>query len=77
MTDGNEIPFYKFLKFGAGGGEIKWYFTKFVVNRDGRVVRRFQPDGIYDPADSMDALEQYIQSLLDAPVTGTGKQTIE
>ena len=66
VTDGNEIPLYKFLK--AGSGEIKWYFTKFIVDRNGKVVRRFQPDEIYDPADSMDALEQCIQSLLDAPV---------
>ena len=66
VTGGNEIPLYKFLK--AGSGEIKWYFTKFVVDRNGRVVRRFQPDEVYDPADSMDALEQCIQSLLDAPV---------
>jgi len=66
VTGGNEIPLYKFLK--AGTGEIKWYFTKFVVDRDGRVVRRFQPDEVFDPADSMDALEECIKSLLDAPV---------
>ena len=75
VTAGNEIPLYRFLK--SGTGEIKWYFTKFVVDRNGRVVRRFQPDEVYDPADSMDALEETIKSLLDAPVPGAGKQTIE
>ena len=75
MTDGNEIPLYKFLK--AGSGEIKWYFTKFVIDRDGKVVRRFQPDEVYDPADSMDALEQCIQSLLDAPVPSMEKPSPE
>lgn len=75
VTDGNEIPLYKFLK--AGSGEIKWYFTKFVIDRNGKVVRRFQPDEVYDPADSMDALEECIKSLVDAPVPGAGKQTIE
>jgi len=68
VTDGNEIPLYRFLK--AGTGEIKWYFTKFVVDRSGKVVRRFQPDEVFDPADSMDELEKYIKSLLDAPVPG-------
>ncbi len=66
VTAGNEIPLYRFLK--AGSGEIKWYFTKFVIDRNGKVVRRFQPDEVFDPADSMDALEQCIQSLLDVPV---------
>ena len=77
VTAGNEIPLYRFLKSGPGGGEIKWYFTKFVVDRDGKVVRRFQPDEVYDPADSMDALEQYIKSLLDAPVPETEKPSPE
>ena len=75
VTDGNEIPLYKFLK--AGSGEIKWYFTKFVIDRNGKVVRRFQPDEVYDPADSMDALEETIKSLLDAPVPKTEKETTE
>ena len=75
VTAGNEIPLYRFLK--AGTGEIKWYFTKFVVDRNGKVVRRFQPDEVYDPADSMDALEQCIQSLLDASVPGEEKSSPE
>ena len=75
VTAGNEIPLFKFLK--EGSGEIKWYFTKFVVDRNGKVVRRFQPDEVYDPADSMDALEQCIQSLLDAPVPGAEKESFE
>ena len=77
VTAGNEIPLYRFLKSGASGGEIKWYFTKFVVDRDGKVVRRFQPDEVYDPADSMDALEQYVKSLLDAPVPGAEEPSPE
>jgi len=40
-------PLYKFLKaekkglFGTEG--IKWNFTKFLVDRDGRVVKRYSP----------------------------------
>ncbi|MBO7089857.1 MAG: redoxin domain-containing protein [Lentisphaeria bacterium] len=75
VTAENEIPLYKFLK--SGSGEIKWYFTKFVVDRDGRVVRRFQPDEVYDPADSMDALEECIKSLLEAPVPSMEKPSSE
>lgn len=75
VTGENEIPLYKFLK--TGSGEIKWYFTKFVIDRNGKVVRRFQPDEVYDPADSMDALEETIKSLLDAPVPGAEKSSPE
>lgn len=40
----NEEPLYTFLKSQKGGflgSKIKWNFTKFLVNRDGKVVERF------------------------------------
>ncbi len=40
----NEEPLYTFLKSqkkGIGGSNIKWNFTKFLVNREGNVVGRF------------------------------------
>jgi glutathione peroxidase len=41
-------PLYKFLKRNAPGvfgtERIKWNFTKFLVGRDGQVIRRFEPD---------------------------------
>ena len=40
-------PFYKFLKKQkpgiAGTSQIKWNFTKFLVNRNGQVIERFGP----------------------------------
>jgi glutathione peroxidase len=43
----NAAPLYKFLKEekpGILGTEgIKWNFTKFLVNREGRVVKRYAP----------------------------------
>lgn len=39
-------PLYAFLKKKAGGflsGNVKWNFTKFLVDRDGIPVRRFPP----------------------------------
>ena len=42
----NEDPLYTFLKKEEGGilgGKIKWNFTKFLVYRDGKVVKRFAP----------------------------------
>jgi len=40
-------PLYKFLKAQAkgllGSEAIKWNFTKFLVDKDGKVVRRYAP----------------------------------
>lgn len=43
----NEDPLYTYLKNEIGGfpsKKIKWNFTKFLVNRNGRVVARFGPN---------------------------------
>ena len=43
----NAHPLYKFLKEQApgilGSKGIKWNFTKFLVSRDGLVVKRYAP----------------------------------
>jgi glutathione peroxidase len=58
-------PLYQHLKRSQNGilrsRAIKWNFTKFLVNRQGDVVRRFSPRT--DPA----ALEAPIVALLDEP----------
>ena len=38
----NAHPLYKWLKTQAGGGDIKWNFTKFLVGRDGKVIKRYE-----------------------------------
>lgn len=46
MNGKNAVPLYKFLKSQKGGifGDgIKWNFTKFLVNREGKVVDRYAP----------------------------------
>jgi glutathione peroxidase len=41
-------PLYQFLTSGAANpatsGEIQWNFTKFLVDRSGKVIQRFEPD---------------------------------
>ncbi len=42
----NEEPLYTYLKSKKGGlfnKNIKWNFTKFLINREGQVVARFAP----------------------------------
>ncbi len=58
------IPLMHFLtdpKDGAGGGEIHWNFTKFLVDRAGKPVLRFEADT--DPADPEFRVK--IEQLLD------------
>ena len=57
----NEDPLYTFLKKEEGGilgGKIKWNFTKFLIDRDGNVVKRFAP------ATKPEKIEKDIESLL-------------
>ena len=45
----NEHPVYKFLKNEQGGlltDNIKWNFTKFLVDKQGHVVDRFAPQTV-------------------------------
>ena len=55
-------PLYDWLKTEAPGvlgtRAIKWNFTKFLIGRDGKVVRR------YAPTDKPEALERDIEVLL-------------
>ncbi|MCM1162058.1 MAG: glutathione peroxidase [Roseburia sp.] len=56
-----EEPLYTFLKSqkkGVMGNQIKWNFTKFLVDRGGNVVARFAPTV------TPEKLEEKIQKLL-------------
>ena len=43
----DKAPLYQFLTDKSAnpktGGEIQWNFTKFLVDRNGRVIQRFEP----------------------------------
>ncbi|WP_020409756.1 glutathione peroxidase [Hahella ganghwensis] len=58
----NTHPLYQFLKKEAkgvlGSEGVKWNFTKFLVDRDGKVVERFPPTA--EPS----KLEKPLQKLL-------------
>lgn len=58
----NAHPLFNHLKHQAPGvfgtESVKWNFTKFLVGRDGQVVRRFAPK------DKPESLESAIEALL-------------
>jgi len=52
LTGVNEIPLYQFLcdpKQSLPGGDVHWNFTKFLVDREGHPLARYELD--VDPAD--------------------------
>ena len=54
-------PIYKFLKSeltGTFGKKIKWNFTKFLINKEGKPIKRFSP--ITHP----DRIRPYIDKLI-------------
>ena len=62
VNGAGETPLYGWLKASApgilGSKGIKWNFTKFLIGRDGKVVRR------YAPTDKPAGLEADIEKLL-------------
>jgi len=42
VNGANAHPLYTWLKAQAGGGDIKWNFTKFLIGRDGKVIKRYE-----------------------------------
>ena len=62
VNGAGETPLYGWLKSEApglmGSKAIKWNFTKFLIGRDGKVVRR------YAPTDKPAALAKDIEKLL-------------
>lgn len=54
-------PIYKYLKSELGGllgSKIKWNFTKFVIDKNGKPVKRFAP------TTSPEKMEDYIKEIL-------------
>lgn len=61
VNGAQESPLYSYLKKEQGGvlgSNIKWNFTKFLVDRQGKVVKRYAPT--HTPAD----IRQDIERLL-------------
>jgi glutathione peroxidase len=57
----NQHPLFKYLtneKKGLVGKDVKWNFTKFLIDREGRVIKRFAP------TDKPEKIEKHIKKLL-------------
>jgi glutathione peroxidase len=61
----DKAPLYRFLTDTAAnpktGGEIKWNFTKFLIDRDGKVIARFESPVKPDSPEVISAIEKALQ----------------
>ena len=60
----DQSPLYAYLTKDTGPGitgEIKWNFTKFLVDRNGRVVQRFEPAVTPDSKEVVSAIEKQLK----------------
>jgi glutathione peroxidase len=61
----DSTPLYQFLTDKqtnpATAGEIKWNFTKFLVDRNGKVIARFEPAVTPESADVTGAIEKALK----------------
>jgi len=64
VNGANADPLYKYLTKEAPGllgtKAVKWNFTKFLVDRSGKVIKRFAP------TDTPEQISKHIQKLLEA-----------
>jgi glutathione peroxidase len=56
----DKAPLYKFLT-ESGGGEVKWNFTKFLVDANGKVIGRFESAVEPDSAELTGAVEKALR----------------
>jgi glutathione peroxidase len=56
----DEAPLYQYLT-STGGGDVKWNFTKFLVDRDGKVIARFEPAVTPDAPELTAAIEKALK----------------
>jgi glutathione peroxidase len=66
MAGEHMAPLYQFLTDKQAnpttGGPIRWNFTKFLVDRDGKVVERFEPDVTPDAPELAASLEKALRT---------------
>ena len=66
----DQAELYKFLtsekKDPGHAGQIQWNFTKFLVDRDGKVIGRFEPKVKPDASDVTEAIEKALGAKASA-----------
>lgn len=60
LTGDQKLPLYDYLTKGKdvpAGGDVHWNFTKFLIDRKGKVISRLDPDVAPDSAEMLSTLD--------------------
>ncbi len=62
LTGDSELPFFAFLtgKGAPEGGPVHWNYTKFIVDKTGKVTARFGSDAAPDSPELLSVLDQIL-----------------
>ncbi len=63
VSGDEELPFYRFLTTSQGapaGGAVHWNYTKFLVDKNGKVVARLKPDVAPDSPEMISTVEEIL-----------------
>ncbi len=61
LTGDEAIPLYGYLTKGKGappGGNVHWNYTKFLIDKSGKVIARLEPDVAPDSPEMLSTLDQ-------------------
>ena len=64
MEGSDQTPLYRYLTKEANpavAGDVQWNFTKFLVDRNGKVVQRFEPATTPDSPEVISAIEKLLK----------------
>jgi glutathione peroxidase len=73
----DQAALYRFLtsdKKGGTGGEVHWSYTKFVIDRSGKVVARFEPDVAPNSPELQSTIEDILAGRFKPPAQKTGDE---
>ena len=72
----DEIPFYVYLTQSKGaprGGVVHWNYTKFFVDKNGKVIARFDPDVAPDSPEMISMIEEILAGTYKPAKSGGDK----
>jgi glutathione peroxidase len=73
LSGDDEIPFYLYLTKSKGapaGGPVHWNYTKFFVDKNGKVIARLDPDVAPDSHQMLSTVDEIVSGTFKPKKTG-------
>lgn len=75
LTGDDQLPFYNYLTKSKGapaGGNVAWNYTKFVIDKKGNVIARFDPDVAPDSLEMLSTIDEILDGTYKPKKGGGG-----